>query len=114
MVDVSAKADSERVQGPGGSADAEGNCSLIKSGGLKKAMSWRSPGSWNKGAKQTSSLIPCPPFATTSVNVDLLLKKPIVHLVEVGLKQQAKTGVEMEGLLLYQLRPCPFMTSARQ
>jgi cyclic pyranopterin phosphate synthase len=102
MVDVSAKAESERV------AVAEGRIllrpetlALIKSGGVKKGdvlSVARLAGIM--GAKRTPDLIPlCHPLALSAVSVDLKLDEAEnAVVVSATVKLKGRTGVEMEAL----------------
>ncbi|MEX2632315.1 MAG: cyclic pyranopterin monophosphate synthase MoaC [Tistlia sp.] len=102
MVDVSAKAESER------SATARGEIvmqpetlALIREGGVKKGdvlSVARLAGIM--GAKRTPDLIPlCHPLALTSVKVDLTLApERNAVAIEATCKLTGRTGVEMEAL----------------
>ena len=102
MVDVSEKADSERVAvAKGRVLVSAGTAAKIASGGLKKGdvlSVARLAGIM--GAKRTPDLIPlCHPLALSSVKVDLSLDEA-ENAVEITAtcKLVGKTGVEMEAL----------------
>ena len=102
MVDVSDKAETERVAIAQGSvAMAPETHALIRAGGVKKGdvlSVARLAGIM--GAKRTPDLIPlCHPLALTSVKVDLSLSetRPAVEITATC-KLTGKTGVEMEAL----------------
>lgn len=102
MVDVSAKAESERVAVAKGSVlmNAE-TLALIRDGGVKKGdvlSVARLAGIM--GAKRTPDLIPlCHPLSLSSVAVDLTLA-PDRNAVDIAAtcKLVGRTGVEMEAL----------------
>ena len=102
MVDVSDKAETERVATAQGSVIMQpATLALIKEGGVKKGdvlSVARLAGIM--GAKRTPDLIPlCHPLALTSVQVDLTLDEAR-HAVDITAtcKLVGKTGVEMEAL----------------
>ena len=102
MVDVSAKAETERVAVARGTITmAAATHALIARGGVKKGdvlSVARLAGIM--GAKRTPDLIPlCHPLALSSVAVDLSLDpdRPEVH-IEATCKLVGRTGVEMEAL----------------
>ena len=102
MVDVSDKADSERIARAAGSVLMQPETlALIEAGGVKKGdvlSVARLAGIM--GAKRTPDLIPlCHPLALTSVTVDLSLA-PERNAVDITAtcKLKGKTGVEMEAL----------------
>lgn len=102
MVDVSDKADSERVAvAKGRVLVSPETASLISSGGLKKGdvlSVARLAGIM--GAKRTPDLIPlCHPLALSSVKVELSLDKAEAAVeITATCKLVGKTGVEMEAL----------------
>ncbi len=102
MVDVSAKADSERVAVARAVVQMQRETvALIKSGGIKKGdVLGVAQVAGIMGAKQTSSLIPmCHPLLLTSVNVEFTIDEAnSCILVEAEVKTTGKTGVEMEAL----------------
>jgi cyclic pyranopterin phosphate synthase len=102
MVDVSAKADSERVAVARGAVFmAPETLALIRDGGVHKGdvlAVARLAGIM--GAKRTPELIPlCHPVALSSVALDLSLD-PARNAVDIAAtcKLSGKTGVEMEAL----------------
>ena len=102
MVDVSDKAETERVATARGSVLMQpATLALIKQGGVKKGdvlSIARLAGIM--GAKRTPDLIPlCHPLALTSVQVDLALDE-VRNAVDITAtcKLTGKTGVEMEAL----------------
>jgi len=102
MVDVSAKAESERVAVAKGSVlMAPETLALIRDGGVKKGdvlSVARLAGIM--GAKRTPDLIPlCHPLSLSSVAVDLTLA-PERNAVDIAAtcKLVGRTGVEMEAL----------------
>ncbi|MGH7001879.1 MAG: cyclic pyranopterin monophosphate synthase MoaC [Stellaceae bacterium] len=102
MVDVSGKAESERVAVAGGSVlMAPATLELILAGGVKKGdvlSVARLAGIM--GAKRTPDLIPlCHPLALASVSVDLTCD-PERGAVDITAtcKLKGRTGVEMEAL----------------
>ena len=102
MVDVSDKAESERVATAKGSVMMQpATLALIKEGGVKKGdvlSVARLAGIM--GAKKTPDLIPlCHPLALTSVQVDLTLDEGRNAVdITATCKLVGKTGVEMEAL----------------
>ena len=102
MVDVSAKAETERVATAKGSVLMQpATLALIKDGGVKKGdvlSVARLAGIM--GAKRTPDLIPlCHPLALTSVQVDLALNEERNAVdITATCKLTGKTGVEMEAL----------------
>jgi cyclic pyranopterin phosphate synthase len=102
MVDVSAKAETERVATAKGSVIMQpATLALIKGGGVKKGdvlSVARLAGIM--GAKKTPDLIPlCHPLALTSVQVDLALDEARNAVdITATCKLVGKTGVEMEAL----------------
>ena len=102
MVDVSDKAETERVATAKGSVIMQpGTLALIKEGGVKKGdvlSVARLAGIM--GAKRTPDLIPlCHPLALTSVQVDLTLDEARSAVdITATCKLTGKTGVEMEAL----------------
>ncbi len=102
MVDVSDKAETERIATAKGSVLMQpATLALIKEGGVKKGdvlSVARLAGIM--GAKRTPDLIPlCHPLALTSVQVDLTIddKRNAVDITATC-KLTGKTGVEMEAL----------------
>ena len=102
MVDVSGKAESERIAVAQGSVLMQPEThALIRAGGVEKGdvlSVARLAGIM--GAKRTPDLIPlCHPLALTSVKVDLALSEtqPAVEITATC-KLTGKTGVEMEAL----------------
>ena len=102
MVDVSGKAETERVATAQGSVIMQpATLALIKEGGVKKGdvlSVARLAGIM--GAKKTPDLIPlCHPLALTSVQVDLTLDEARNAVdITATCKLVGKTGVEMEAL----------------
>ncbi|HET6158519.1 MAG TPA: cyclic pyranopterin monophosphate synthase MoaC [Dongiaceae bacterium] len=102
MVDVSDKAETERVATAKGSVIMQpATLALIKEGGVKKGdvlSVARLAGIM--GAKRTPDLIPlCHPLALTSVQVDLTLDEARNAIdITATCKLTGKTGVEMEAL----------------
>lgn len=102
MVDVSDKAETERVAIAKGSVIMQpATLALIKEGGVKKGdvlSVARLAGIM--GAKKTPDLIPlCHPLALTSVQVDLTLDEARNTVdITATCKLVGKTGVEMEAL----------------
>ena len=102
MVDVSDKAETERVATAKGSVIMQpATLALIKEGGVKKGdvlSVARLAGIM--GAKKTPDLIPlCHPLALTSVQVDLTLDEARSAVdITATCKLVGKTGVEMEAL----------------
>jgi cyclic pyranopterin phosphate synthase len=102
MVDVSDKAETERVATATGSVLMQpATLALIKEGGVKKGdvlSVARLAGIM--GAKKTPDLIPlCHPLALTSVQVDLTLDEARNAVdITATCKLTGKTGVEMEAL----------------
>jgi cyclic pyranopterin monophosphate synthase len=102
MVDVSDKAETERVATAKGSVIMQpATLALIKEGGVKKGdvlSVARLAGIM--GAKKTPDLIPlCHPLALTSVQVDLTLDEARNAVdITATCKLLGKTGVEMEAL----------------
>ncbi|HEV8391232.1 MAG TPA: cyclic pyranopterin monophosphate synthase MoaC [Dongiaceae bacterium] len=102
MVDVSDKAETERVATAKGSVIMQpSTLALIKEGGVKKGdvlSVARLAGIM--GAKRTPDLIPlCHPLALTSVEVDLILDEARNAVdITATCKLTGKTGVEMEAL----------------
>jgi cyclic pyranopterin phosphate synthase len=102
MVDVSDKAETERIATARGSVLMQpATLALIKEGGVKKGdvlSIARLAGIM--GAKRTPDLIPlCHPLALTSVQVDLSLDEARNAVdITATCKLTGKTGVEMEAL----------------
>ncbi len=102
MVDVSDKAETERVATAKGSVIMQpATLALIREGGVKKGdvlSVARLAGIM--GAKKTPDLIPlCHPLALTSVKVDLTLDEARNAVdITATCKLVGKTGVEMEAL----------------
>ncbi len=102
MVDVSDKAETERIATANGSVIMQpATLALIKDGGVKKGdvlSVARLAGIM--GAKKTPDLIPlCHPLALTSVQVDLTLDEARNAVdITATCKLVGKTGVEMEAL----------------
>ena len=102
MVDVSDKAETERIATARGSVIMQpATLALIKEGGVKKGdvlSVARLAGIM--GAKRTPDLIPlCHPLALTSVQVDLTLDEARNAIdITATCKLTGKTGVEMEAL----------------
>ena len=102
MVDVSDKAETERVATAKGSVIMQpATLALIRDGGVKKGdvlSVARLAGIM--GAKKTPDLIPlCHPLALTSVQVDLTLDEARNAVdITATCKLVGKTGVEMEAL----------------
>jgi cyclic pyranopterin phosphate synthase len=102
MVDVSGKAETERVAVAKGRVTLEpATLALIREGGVRKGdvlSVARLAGIM--GAKRTPDLIPlCHPLALSSVTVDLALRedRPAVEITATC-KLTGRTGVEMEAL----------------
>jgi cyclic pyranopterin phosphate synthase len=102
MVDVSGKAETERVAVAKGSVVMQPDTlALIRKGGVEKGdvlSVARLAGIM--GAKRTPDLIPlCHPLQLSSVQVDLQLspERPAIDIIATC-KVTAKTGVEMEAL----------------
>ena len=102
MVDVSDKAETERIATADGSVIMQpATLALIRDGGVKKGdvlSVARLAGIM--GAKKTPDLIPlCHPLALTSVQVDLTLDEARNAVdITATCKLTGKTGVEMEAL----------------
>ena len=102
MVDVSGKAETERIATAQGSVVMQpATLALIKQGGVKKGdvlSIARLAGIM--GAKRTPDLIPlCHPLALTSVQVDLTIDEARNAVdITATCKLTGKTGVEMEAL----------------
>jgi len=102
MVDVSDKAETERIATANGSVIMQpATLALIRDGGVKKGdvlSVARLAGIM--GAKKTPDLIPlCHPLALTSVQVDLTLDEARNAVdITATCKLMGKTGVEMEAL----------------
>jgi cyclic pyranopterin phosphate synthase len=102
MVDVSDKAETERIATANGSVIMQpATLALIRDGGVKKGdvlSVARLAGIM--GAKKTPDLIPlCHPLALTSVQVDLTLDEARNAVdITATCKLTGKTGVEMEAL----------------
>jgi len=102
MVDVSAKAETERVATAGGSVIMQrATLDLILAGGVKKGdVLSAAQLAGIMGAKRTPDLIPlCHPLALTSVTVELSCD-PQRSAVDITAtcKLKGRTGVEMEAL----------------
>jgi cyclic pyranopterin phosphate synthase len=102
MVDVSAKAETERVATAGGSVIMQrATLDLILAGGVKKGdVLSVAQLAGIMGAKRTPDLIPlCHPLALTSVTVELSCD-PQRSAVDITAtcKLKGRTGVEMEAL----------------
>jgi cyclic pyranopterin phosphate synthase len=102
MVDVSAKAETERTATAGGSVIMQpATLDLILAGGVKKGdVLSVAQLAGIMGAKRTPDLIPlCHPLALTSVTVELTCD-PQRHAVDITAtcKLKGRTGVEMEAL----------------
>jgi cyclic pyranopterin monophosphate synthase len=102
MVDVSAKAETERVATAGGSVIMQqATLALIMAGGVKKGdVLSVAQLAGIMGAKRTPDLIPlCHPLALSSVSVELTCD-PQRHAVDITAtcKLKGRTGVEMEAL----------------
>jgi len=102
MVDVSAKAETERVATATGSVImAKATLDLIQAGGVKKGdVLSVAQLAGIMGAKRTPDLIPlCHPLALTSVTVELTCD-PVRSAVDITAtcKLKGRTGVEMEAL----------------
>jgi cyclic pyranopterin phosphate synthase len=102
MVDVSEKAESERIATAKGQIVMQpATLALIRDGGVKKGdvlSVARLAGIM--GAKRTPDLIPlCHPLALTSVKVELTLNEA-AHAIDIAAtcKLVGRTGVEMEAL----------------
>jgi cyclic pyranopterin monophosphate synthase len=101
MVDVSAKAETQREAVAGGRVVMEpSTLALIQAGGVPKGdviAVARIAGIM--AAKQTGTLIPmCHPIAITGVTVDLAPEGGSALRVTATVKTTGKTGVEMEAL----------------
>jgi len=101
MVDVGAKAVSQRVAVAGGSiAMAPDTLALLESGGHKKGdvlAVARIAGI--QAAKKCSDLIPlCHPLALNSIDIDIREKDKTNVLITCTVETEGKTGVEMEAL----------------
>ena len=102
MVDVSDKADTERIATARGSIYMQAETlSKIMQGGVKKGdVLSVAQLAGIMGAKKTPDLIPlCHPLALTSVRVDLVCdpERNVVD-IEATCKLKGQTGVEMEAL----------------
>ena len=102
MVDVSAKAETERVAVAGGSVIMQkATLDLIMAGGVKKGdVLSVAQLAGIMGAKRTPDLIPlCHPLALSSVSVELACD-PHRNAVDITAtcKLKGRTGVEMEAL----------------
>lgn len=102
MVDVSAKADTERIAIAKGEVRMKGETlELIRAGAMKKGdVLTTAKLAGIMGAKRTSDLIPlCHPIPLTHINVDLELHDdpPRVEIIATA-RTIGKTGVEMEAL----------------
>jgi cyclic pyranopterin phosphate synthase len=100
MVDVSAKADTERIAIAKGEVRMQAaTLELIKAGALKKGdvlVTAKLAGVM--AAKQTSNLIPlCHPISLTHIGVELELQEGRVEITATA-RTVGKTGVEMEAL----------------
>ncbi|CAA7615176.1 cyclic pyranopterin monophosphate synthase MoaC [Magnetospirillum sp. UT-4] len=102
MVDVSDKAESERVATARGAVlMAPETLALIQAGGLKKGdVLAVAQLAGIMGAKRTPDLIPlCHPLALTAVNVELTLAPDRNAVdIEATCRLKGRTGVEMEAL----------------
>lgn len=102
MVDVGAKADTERVALAGGEVRLQpGTVNLIRQGLMKKGdVLTVAKIAGIMGAKKTAELIPlCHPIALTQVEVDLSLSDDLPGVViTASARTVGKTGVEMEAL----------------
>jgi cyclic pyranopterin phosphate synthase len=102
MVDVSAKADTERIAIAKGEVRMKKETlELIRAGAMKKGdVLATAKLAGIMGAKRTSDLIPlCHPISLTHISVDLELKddEPRVEITATA-RTIGKTGVEMEAL----------------
>lgn len=102
MVDVSAKADTERIAIAKGEVRMKKETlELIRAGAMKKGdVLTTAKLAGIMGAKRTSDLIPlCHPIALTHISVDLELQddEPRVEITATA-RTIGKTGVEMEAL----------------
>ena len=102
MVDVSAKADTERIAIAKGEVRMKKETlELIRAGAMKKGdVLTTAKLAGIMGAKHTSDLIPlCHPLPLTHISVDLELKddEPRVEITATA-RTIGKTGVEMEAL----------------
>jgi len=102
MVDVSGKAETERVATAGGSVIMQkATLELIMAGGVKKGdVLSVAQLAGIMGAKRTPDLIPlCHPLALSSVTVELLCDPPRNAVdITATCKLKGRTGVEMEAL----------------
>jgi cyclic pyranopterin phosphate synthase len=102
MVDVGAKAETERVAVAEGAVTMKPETlALIRSGDSKKGdVLGTARIAGIMAAKRTSDIIPlCHPLALTSVSVDLLADETLPGVrVRAIVKLKGKTGVEMEAL----------------
>ena len=101
MVDVSAKADSDRLAVARGKIKMQPETlSRIRSGQIAKGdVLAVAQVAGIMAAKQTSSLIPmCHPLLITEAKLTFHLQEPDEVLIEAGVKLHGKTGVEMEAL----------------
>ncbi len=102
MVDVGAKADTERIAIARGEIVMKPETlALIRAGQLKKGdVLTVAQIAGIMGAKQTSALIPlCHPLPLTKVDVDLVLDESLPGVqITATAKTIGKTGVEMEAL----------------
>jgi len=100
MVDVSAKADTERIAIAKGEVHMKKETlELIRAGAMKKGdVLTTAKLAGIMGAKRTSDLIPlCHPISLTHISVDLELKDDRVEITATA-RTIGKTGVEMEAL----------------
>jgi len=100
MVDVSAKANTERIAIAKGEVRMKKETlELIRAGAMKKGdVLTTAKLAGIMGAKHTSDLIPlCHPLPLTHISVDLELKEDRVEITATA-RTTGKTGVEMEAL----------------
>ncbi len=100
MVDVSTKADTERIAIAKGEVRMKAETlELIRAGAMKKGdVLTTAKLAGIMGAKHTSDLIPlCHPLPLTHISVDLELKEDRVEITATA-RTVGKTGVEMEAL----------------
>jgi cyclic pyranopterin phosphate synthase len=101
MVDVSAKAETERSATARGSVLMQpATLALIAAGEMKKDSTMSAIALGIMAAKRTADLIPlCHPLALTSIKVDLTIDKSRNAVdIEASCKLFGRTGVEMEAL----------------
>ncbi len=102
MVDVSAKAETERLaKATGRVRFSDSSYAIVRAGGLKKGdVASVAELAGVMGAKRTSDLVPlCHPLAITGVRVSVAPDDDArAYVVTAEVKTTGKTGVEMEAL----------------